>query len=81
MSQGLCLQCVLSPCTLALETGFGAVLWLTCGRVFCLVAGVYNVLVANEIRRTLQMVISGTKQSGKSIYVGFHNARFRTDGV
>lgn len=44
-------------------------------------ASVFNVLVANEVRRTLLMVISGTKQSGKSIYARLYDARLRTDGV
>jgi hypothetical protein len=53
----------------ALETGFGVLLWLTCSRVFFLVASIYNVLVADEIRKDLQMVISGEVQSGQSIDV------------
>jgi hypothetical protein len=66
---GLCLWWLLWLCMSALETGFGVLLWLTCSRVFFLVASIYNVLVADEIRKDLQMVISGEVQSGQSIDV------------
>ena len=67
MSQGLFLWWLLSLCKYAFETGCGAILWLTENRVSCLVAGIYNFVVANEIRNALQMVISGNSQTGKSV--------------
>ena len=65
----------------ALGAGIGVVLLLTYGRGFCLVAGIYNVLVASEIRKDLQMVVSGKVQSGGFIYVESCNARLCTDSM
>lgn len=44
-------------------------------------AGIYNVLVASEIRKDLQMVVSGKVQSGGFIYVESCNARLCTDSM
>lgn len=65
----------------ALGAGIGVVLLLTYGRGFCLVAGIYNVFVASEIRKDLQMVVSGKVQSGGFIYVESCNARLCTDSM
>jgi hypothetical protein len=65
----------------AREIRFGMVLALTCSRVFCSVAGIYNVLVANEMRNELQIMINGKPPRGRSTYADCDQAATGTDSV
>lgn len=77
----MCLWLLLSLCGFTVEIELGVILRLTCGRVSCLVAGICNVLVTNEIRNDLQMVINGKASSGESIHVDCGQKRSGTDDV